>query len=74
MDVQPIIRLDNIDETALAMVKFVTNTECQKNARSTLAARWKKYVEFRQLALAKSIEAVCNDGPFGRYVWKAPAG
>jgi glycosyltransferase involved in cell wall biosynthesis len=72
MQIPPMLRLDDVEVTSSLMAQFAADLDWQRNVRKSIAEKWQKYVEFRRLVLAKSIEAVCAGAHFDQYTWKTP--
>jgi glycosyltransferase involved in cell wall biosynthesis len=72
MQVPPLLRLDDVEITSSLMAQFAADLDWQRKVRTSIAENWAKYVEFRQLALAKSIQAIWSGVGFDQYKWKPP--
>jgi glycosyltransferase involved in cell wall biosynthesis len=69
MQVLPMLRLDDVESTSSLMAEFAADLDLQREIRKSIAEKWQKYVEFRHLRLAKSIQAICTGADFGQYTW-----
>jgi glycosyltransferase involved in cell wall biosynthesis len=72
MQVQPMLWLDDVEMTSSLMAQFAADLDWQRKVRKSIGERWTKYEEFRQLALAKSIQAIWSDVGLDQYKWKPP--